>query len=58
MRQEGKNYTLGQLFDESGWVEITDNNAEEMIDLINNSFEAEGNHQEREKTMKMMGKDK
>lgn len=55
MEQEGKDYTLGQLLDESGWMEINDDNAGEMIDLINKSFEYESNRQERKKTMKQAG---
>jgi len=30
MKQEGEGYTLGQLFDESGWVEIGPDNIDEV----------------------------
>ena len=54
MKQEGAGYTLGQLFDESGWIEINDDNASEMLALINDDFEKRSNELEREKTMRIV----
>lgn len=45
---------LKDLISEDGWVTIGEDNAEEMLDLINKSFENESNKQEREKTMRIM----
>jgi hypothetical protein len=38
MKQEGPDYTLGQLFDESGWVEIGPDN----IDMVRREFAKAG----------------
>ena len=47
--------TIARFISEEGWVNITDDNAKEMIQFINESFEAESNRQERERTMKQAG---
>lgn len=45
---------LKDLISEDGWIEIGDDNADEIVSMINEDFERESNRQEREKTMKLM----
>lgn len=45
---------LKDLISDEGWTEITEDNADEMLAAINESFETEANRQERERTMKIM----
>lgn len=51
----GATMTVKQLLSEDGWVELTSDNAEEMHQLIEKSFEEESNRQERKRTMKAAG---
>lgn len=55
MIDQGDDQLLSRFISEEGWVDITKDNADEMADLINNSFEEESNRQERKRTMKAAG---
>lgn len=46
---------LSRLVSEDGWVDINDDNAKEITELINKSFEEASNRQERKRTMEQAG---